>query len=51
MRVYDGECAGCGVLEGGDNGRLDIDHDHETGEVRGLLCRCCNLHDALGVDN
>jgi hypothetical protein len=41
-------CALCGTLTPG--GRSDkyfcIDHDHETGEIRGLLCNACNI--ALG---
>lgn len=36
-----GLCAICGKPEG--NGRqLCIDHDHETGQVRQLLCVKCN---------
>jgi hypothetical protein len=40
----DGKCRICGSqrpLYG--KGRLDIDHDHKDGKVRGLLCNPCNL--------
>lgn len=42
----DGVCAICGrpetkVLKG-KKLSLSIDHDHETGKVRGLLCMDCN---------
>jgi hypothetical protein len=39
-----GGCAVCGSLPKGN--RLSVDHDHRTGEVRGLLCAPCNR--ALG---
>lgn len=39
-----GRCAICNRLGGGTNtDTLDVDHNHETGEVRGLLCRKCNM--------
>lgn len=34
----DGRCATCGA-----RGGLVIDHDHDTGLIRGLLCRSCNI--------
>jgi len=41
LAAQDGRCAICRGLPTGK--RLHIDHNHDTGEVRGLLCGLCNL--------
>ena len=34
----------CAICESSNNGkRLHVDHDHETGKVRQLLCNSCNI--------
>jgi len=38
----DYRCAICGTSEDKLTKRMAIDHNHETGTVRGLLCSTCN---------
>lgn len=37
-----GRCAICGLEFDIDRSDAQIDHDHETGKVRGFLCGSCN---------
>jgi len=40
LKFQNGGCAICGRTP--KNRRLDVDHDHQNGKVRGLLCALCN---------
>lgn len=41
FEAQQGRCAICGNKQ--RNKRLAVDHDHQTGKVRGLLCVSCNM--------
>lgn len=42
--LYEGQEGACGICGKRDELEyLDIDHDHRTDKVRGLLCRNCNI--------
>jgi hypothetical protein len=43
LAAHDGRCALCRTDESRGQGDWHVDHDHVTGQVRGLLCASCNL--------
>jgi hypothetical protein len=50
--MHDAGCAICGADAFSSLGlKLDVDHDHRTGKVRGVLCHDCNLALACFHDN
>ena len=46
-----GKCWICGGVNNGRQKNLHMDHDHNTGKVRGMLCHKCNVVLGLVNDN
>ena len=49
LNAQDGICAICGVDRIGRN--MPVDHDHQTGEIRAILCGNCNRGLGMFMDN
>lgn len=50
--IQNGLCAICLVRAKDSRGReLNVDHDHTTGKVRGLLCSSCNMGIGMLLDD
>jgi hypothetical protein len=43
LESQNGECAICECELPADKFKSDIDHNHKTGKVRGIVCRSCNI--------
>jgi len=46
VQAEDGRCAICK-----EAAKLHLDHDHQTGKIRGLLCGACNRAIGMMQDN
>ena len=51
LKSQNGECKICGIHESKTKRKLAIDHNHITGNVRGLLCDKCNMGLGLFKDS
>ena len=54
IELQDGKCAICGAklfISGCNNYSVNADHDHKTGEPRGMLCSPCNRGIGSFYDN
>ena len=53
LLMQNGHCALCPATESGrkEDKHLIVDHDHETGDVRGLVCHHCNIMLGGAKDN
>lgn len=52
LSIQGGVCLICGTDKpGGRGNKFNVDHDHATGRIRGLLCRFCNHFLGFARDN
>ena len=51
LAAQGGCCAACKRPDSGWVGRFHIDHDHTTGQIRGLLCVGCNRAIGFAYDD
>lgn len=51
LDMQGGGCAICGAKPNHGDRRLHVDHDHATGQIRGLLCFGCNAGLGMFKDN
>lgn len=49
--AFTGNCHVCGLSEKDHGKKLNLDHDHESGVLRGWLCNRCNLAAGLLCDS
>lgn len=51
LKWFEKQQEGCCAICKDNTQKLFVDHDHMTGEVRGLLCHYCNTGIGLFMDN